>query len=192
MHGSLLTERKTTQAHSAVGRSAFALIAISLSAGIVTALVIAHVRLRLGLPGHKALLWMTPLILTRLLTGYKPSASIASVALVTIAFAFGTNLAGGPFGAPLIILAAALLDTVITRLEDRKTSALLQIPLIALAAMAANLICLGKRILLPAGIVTNPAMHTFGAKLFTYALCGFAAGLTAATIAYILKRRSHQ
>jgi len=94
-------------------------------------------------------------------------------------------------GLPLIGLAGIILDVVINSLEKRQTPHLLTIAIIGITAMFANLLCLGKRLLVPAG----PAEHfVFGVsgfwfKLICYAFFGLTAGLIAATLACFINHR---
>jgi hypothetical protein len=97
-------------------------------------------------------------------------------------FGLGGHLAGGPLGLPLILVACAFLDGVIHVLECRKVSAWRQVPILGLAALFANLICLGKRLALPAGLGVHLLLDESGFwfRSGSYALFGLVAGLIAA------------
>ena len=199
MPGFPLTERGTDRHDSIVSSHQLRMLALSLAVGVIAGLFITHVRFHLGLPGHKALLWMTPVILARLLGRCKAGATAGALSVAFSTFAIGGHLAGGVLGLPLIGFAGVVLDVVIHFLErfgaagfqKWQTGCLMTIPIVGAAAMFANLLCLAKRLLLPAG----PTAHfVFGASGFwlnlgCYALFGLIAGLVGATLACLIRYR---
>jgi hypothetical protein len=169
-------------------------LAISLSAGVIAGAMAACLKLHLGLPGHKALLWMTPLITARLLGRCRVGGTAGALTAAFVSISLGGNIAGDMLGLPLIGAAGALIDAAVVRVEKRKKSALATIAVIAFAAMAANLLCCAKRLLLPAGLTPH---DTFGGldvlmRPLSYALFGFLAGLIAATAPYLFRSRKAQ
>jgi hypothetical protein len=166
------------------------MLAASLAVGVIAGLLVAHLRLNLGLPGHKALLWLPPIIVARLLGRCRIGATAGSAAAGCTTFALGGNLAGGPLGLPLLIVAGIFLDLVISSLESRKVPAWLYVPSIGIAALCANLIGLGKRMLLPAGFGAHLLFNDSGFwfRFCSYALFGLAAGVLAALTACCVRR----
>jgi hypothetical protein len=110
-------------------------LAISVSAGIIAGCLAAFLKLHLGLPGHKAILWMTPVIAARLLGRCRIGTTSGAFTAAFVSLGAGGNLAGGVVGLPLVGAAGALVDACILQLEKRKPSALTSILLIALTAM---------------------------------------------------------
>jgi hypothetical protein len=94
-------------------------------------------------------------------------------------------------GLPLIAAAGALIDAVAVQVEKRKRSVLATIAVIAFAAMAANLICCAKRLLLPVGLTSHDVFGGLDVLMrpLSYGLFGFLAGLIAATVAHLLRSR---
>ncbi|MHC5060095.1 MAG: hypothetical protein ACYTFK_03300 [Planctomycetota bacterium] len=164
------------------------------SVGVIAGLFIAFVRLHLGMPGHKAFFWMTPVLITRLRGGCKVGTTAGGLFAALTTYFLGANLAGGLMGMPLIALAAAILDWTIHIVEKKKTPGWSMILSISLAAMVANLVCLSKRMILPAGL--NPhyivGVSGFWFKLFSYAFFGFISGLVAAVTARLIRRRQKE
>lgn len=191
MRGYLLTEKATPPADLILGPDGARGLAISLSVGVIAGCMAAFLKLHLGMPGHKAIIWMTPVIAARLMGGCRIGTTAGAFTAAFVSLGSGGNLAGGLLGLPLVGAAGALVDACIFKLEERKASALTTIIMIALAAMLANLICYGKRLLVPAGIATH---DMFGAAAFmlrpmSYSLFGFLAGLIAAAGAHPFRRR---
>ncbi|MDD5458718.1 MAG: hypothetical protein PHF37_04950 [Phycisphaerae bacterium] len=75
-----------------------------------------------GLPGHKAFLWMTPVLIARLLNKCKIGTTAVGLAAALTTYSLGANLAGGLFGLPVIVIAAAILDWTVNFLEKNKIS----------------------------------------------------------------------
>ena len=164
--------------------------ALCVALGVIAGLLVASVRLNLGLPGHKALFWMPAIIVARMMGRCRVGATAGAAATSFTTFALGGNLAGGPMGLPLIIVAGAFLDLVIGALERRKVPVWLHVPVIGAAAMLANLICLTRRLLLPAGFGAHLLLDTSGFwfQFCSYALFGLAAGLIAGIVACSARR----
>ncbi len=191
MRGFPWTNEGVTLRRSIAEGAQLGMLAASIAVGVIAGLLVAHVRLNLGLPGHKALLWLPPIIVARMLGRCRIGATAGSAATACTTFALGGNLAGGPLGLPLLVAAGIFLDLVISSLESRKTPARLYVPIIAIAAMLANLICLGKRLLLPAGLGAHLLLNASGLwfRFCSYTGFGLAAGLIAAVTVYLVERR---
>lgn len=191
MRGFLWTNESVTLHPKLAEGARLRMLATPLAVGVIAGLLVAHVRLNLGLPGHKALLWLPPIIVARMLGCCRIGATAGSAATACTTFALGGNLAGGPLGLPLLVLAGIFLDLAISSLENRKAPARLYVPIIAIAAMLANLIALGKRLLLPAGLGAHLLLNASGFRfrLCCYASFGLAAGLIAAVTVYLVERR---
>jgi hypothetical protein len=165
-------------------------LAISLSVGVIAGCLAASLKLHLGLSGHKALIWMTPVIAARLLGRCRVGTTAGAFTAAFVSLGAGGNLAGGLPGLPLVGAAGALIDACIFQLEKHKASAATTVVAIALAAMLANLICCFKRLLAPAGIAPHDVLGgaSILLRVMSYALFGFLAGLIAALGAFALRR----
>ena len=172
---------KRSKALGLVHSDQFKKTLVCISVGIFSGLFIAAAKLNLGLSGHKAFMWMTPLLIARFRTGAKIGVSAGGMFAAVTAFSLNANLAGGAIGFPLIAVAAGVLDTVANYIEKKKVSLFPMIVMLAFAGAAANLICLVKRMFLPTGISPN---NLFGAgmmlRTFSYLLFGALSGVVAA------------
>lgn len=186
-----MTGKKADHWSSIVKSRQLKMLAASIAVGVIAGLFIANVRLHLGLPGHKALFWMTPVIVARLLGRCRAGTTAGALSAAFTTFVLGSHLAGGVLGLPLIGFAGIILDAVINFLEKRKMSALLVIPIIGFTAMLANLLCLVKRLLVPLGHAPQLlfGISGFWLKLASYAFFGLMAGLIAAMLACLINRR---
>ena len=160
----------------------FQILLASMSVGVISGVFIACVKLHLGMPGHKAFFWMTPVLIARLRGGCKIGTTAGGLSAALTVFFLGENLAGGVIAMPLILAAGGFLDWAVYFFEKNKISGLSMILGLALAATFANLICLAKRLFLPAGISPHYllGLSGFPLKLCSYAFFGFISGLTAA------------
>lgn len=191
MRGFLLTERKVSRCSSILKSRQLRMLAVSASVGVIAGLSIGNIRLNLGLPGHKVLFWMTPVIIARLLGRCKAGTTAGALSAAFTTLALGGHFAGGILGLPLIGFAGIILDVVISFLEKSEMPALLIIPIIGVTAMLASLVCLIKRLLVPAGLSSHFVFGVSGfwVKLISYAFFGLIAGLVAATLAFLINRR---
>jgi hypothetical protein len=192
MHGFPSTRKKTARWPDLLIAHRTRMFMVCASVGMLSALVAAHVRLHLGLPGHKALIWMTPIVFARLLTRSKPGATAGVSAAAITSLGLGAPLAGGPWGLPLIALAGAVLDTAIWRIEKHSLPLVITVPLIGLTAMFANLLCLAKRMANPVGAFSHDAVAAWWFRPVSYAAFGLMAGLMAATAAAVARRKQHR
>ena len=184
MHGYLSTERKAGLWNSLAGAGELRMLVACGAVGVLSGLLAGHVRLHLGLSGHKALLWMTPVIFARLVSRSRAGTTVGAFAAAATALGVGGHIAGGFWGLPLVVLAGAVVDVVIGCIERVQLPCLLAIPIIAVAASAANLLCFVKRLLMPPG-VGHAINAAWWHKPVSYAFFGLLAGLIAATAACI-------
>jgi len=193
MRGYLSIERNTPLADVVLGPDGIRGLAISLSVGVIAGYMAASLKLHLGLSGHKAIIWMTPVIVARLLGRCRIGTTAGAFTAAFVSLGSGGNLAGGLLGLPLVGAAGALVDACIFRLEKHRASALTTIIAIALAAMLANLICCLKRLLTPTGIAPHDVLGGASVLLraMSYALFGFLSGLIAATGTHPFRRRKN-
>ncbi len=193
MRGYLSIEKNTALADMVLGPDGVRGLAISLSVGVIAGFLAASVKLHLGLSGHKAIIWMTPVIAARLLGRCRIGTTAGAFTAAFVSLGSGGNLAGGLLGLPLVGAAGALVDACIFRLEKHKASALTTIIVIALAAMLANLICCFKRLLAPAGIAPHNVLGGASVllRVISYGFFGFLAGLIAAAGTYRFRRRKN-
>ncbi|MBW8015323.1 MAG: hypothetical protein FVQ82_03985 [Planctomycetes bacterium] len=189
MSGSQSTAKKSNAA-GLVHSDQFKKTLVCISVGIFSGLFIACIKLNLGWSGHKAFMWMTPLLIARFRTGAKIGTSAGGMFAAMTAYSLGANLAGGLIGFPLIAVAGGVLDVVANYIEKNKVSLFSMILLLAVAGGLANLICLVKRMFLPAGISPH---NLFGAdgmmsRALLYLFFGSLSGIVAAVIVKAVSR----
>ncbi len=196
MRGSQLTERKAGLWNSISQSNQFKMLLASISVGVIAGTFMGNVHMNWGLPGHKALFWMAPVLFTRIIGRCKAGSTAGAMAAALTTFSFGGHIAGGVVGLPLVALVGLSLDMLINQLESRKVSPLAATPILTAAATLGNLVMLGKRILTPRGFgalhhnlmgITDPLY-----SLLSYAFFGLISGLAAATVAYIIISRKKQ
>ena len=190
MRGSPSIENGRTQAASLPTAEAVAALLATCAVGLLAGLAAGSVRLGLGLPGHKALVWMAPLVAARLIlrSPVGGSAGVLAVSLGTMAA--GGHLAGAAMHLPVAVLAGGVLDVAVHVIERRRLAAVWAIPLMGLAGLAANLVMLGKRLLVPSFQVHH-FLWTSGlaARCLSYAVFGLVAGLVGAGVGWAIARR---
>jgi len=194
MSGFLLTKVENTKSDNITKAYQLKMLAASISVGVIAGIVTTHIRLHLGLPGHKVLFWLTPVIIARLLSHFKLGTTTGAFSAALTCFMSGGNLAGGIFGLPIIVFSGIILDVVINSLEKRQIPFYQAIVVIGATAMIANLLCFTKRLLVPAGpsphfLFGNPG---FWANLISYAFFGLSAGLIAVVFVRITNRYKNQ
>jgi len=158
--------------------------AVGALAGLLTAFM-DSLHLGLGLPGHKVLFWMPPLIIARLLLRHPIGATAGAGATAIACMGCGANIAGGPAYVPLIVLAGSVLDAAAGLAERRRLPFWLVIPLLGAAGAGGAMLCAVKRLMVPMprphlllGAIPDPA-----ASVIIYAFFGLIAGLLGAAIA---------
>lgn len=157
------------------------MLLVSISVGIISGLFISLVRLNLGLPGHKAFFWMTPVLITRLHSRCRIGTTSGGLFAALTTYSMGANLAGGVIGMPLIVLAAIILDVTVNFIEKNKFSGLKMILMLGIAGAIANLVCLSKRLILPAGLNPHFILGVSGIwfRLCSYSFFGLLSGIVA-------------
>lgn len=167
------------------------MLLVSISVGVMAGVFISLVRLRLGMPGHKAFFWMTPVLIARLGGKCKIGTTAGGLFAALTTYSLGANLAGGIIGMPMIIFAAIILDWTVYFLEKNKISGAVMILALGLAGVAANLVCFAKRMILPTGL--NPhfmfGVSGFWFKFFSYTFFGFISGIIAAISAKLMIKK---
>ena len=184
MRGFLLTEKNPGRWSNLLKTLQLQALLTNMSVGILAGIFMAHVRLGLGMPGHKALFWLLPVITARLLKPHTIGAAAGACTAAVTSMALGGNLAGGYLFIPLVALAGGLIDVIIFWSNRLKLSPWLMIPLLGAGGLAANLICAIKRILAPQfnqhyllGLSGIPA------QIASYAIFGLIAGLVGTSLA---------
>ena len=190
MRGSPSIENGRTRAEGVPTAEAVAALLATCGVGLLAGLAAAGVRLGLGLPGHKALMWMAPLIAARLILRSPLGGSAGALAASLGTMAAGGHLAGAGMHLPVAVLAGGVLDVAVHVIERRRLGAVWAIPLMGLAGLAANLVMLGKRLLVPSFQVHH-FLWTSGlvARCLSYAVFGLAAGLVGAGVGWVVVRR---
>jgi len=190
MRGFLSTESVTVRWSRLVAASRPRMLLANAAVGVMAGVVLAHVRLHLGVPGYRALLWLTPVLLARLVSGCPIGATAGATAAACTSLALGGNLAGGLLFLPLVAVAGAVGDAAVLLAGRLGLGPWTQIPVIGVAGMAANGLCAIKRLLVPVG-----RYHVFfgvgepWSRLVSYGAFGLAAGLIGATLAAIILSR---
>jgi len=189
MHGSLSITSAPGRSSSLASVEAVERFLACAAVGVLAGIAAAHVRLHLGLPGHKALLWMVPVIAARLVFPSMAGATAGAVSAALATLAAGGNLAGDAMGFPIVGLAGMMLDAAVGLAERRRLRAAWRIPLVGFAALVANLVMLGKRLASPL-FASHQVLWSTGleARLISYAVFGLASGLLAATLAHFVLR----
>lgn len=186
MRGYLLTKKSPGRWSSLTQTLQLQALATNMSVGILAGLFMAHFRLGLGMPGHKAMFWLMPVIAARLLKPHTIGAASGACTAAVTSMALGGNLAGGFLFIPLVALAGGLIDVVILWSSHLKLSPWSLIPLLGVGGLAANLICAIKRILVPQ-LNHHQLLGLSGvtAQIMSYAIFGLLAGLVGATLAVL-------
>jgi len=189
MRGSPWIENTRSRDAAVSAESLKAFLAVC-AVGVLTGLVAAHVRLHLGLPGHKAVLLMTPVIAARLIFRSTAGATGGLVAAALGSLAAGGQMIGAWAHLPIAALAGCLIDSAIGLAERRRLAAYWSIALTGVAALAANLVFFAERLLTPLfQSYTLLGLSALDLRIFTYAVFGLIAGLLGAGIAMVVRRR---
>jgi len=163
-----------------------AVCAIGLAAGAASACL----RLHLGLPGHKVLVWLTPVMAARLVSRSPLGGTGGTLSAALGAMAAGGELAGPASFLPVTILAGMLMDAVIGLAERRRLAAGWVFVLAAVGGLTANSVLAIKRLLTP--VFTWHAwagLSEVESRLLSYALFGALAGVLGAALAWAIKRK---
>lgn len=183
MHGSQSIE------NAAVRWSRFAQAAnlratlFNLAVGVVAGVIGAHVRLHMGLSGHKIVFWLVPVLAARLMWRSPLGATMGAVGAMGASFVLGGNLAGGIPYMAFLALAGGVIDGAVAFAHTRSLSPVLVIPLLGFAGVAANLLCAIKRLLMP--VHNHSLLLGMPGPLGTivsYAMFGLLAGLLGAAL----------
>lgn len=193
MRGSLWTEKSRSTSGTARAAEMLGAFLVCSLVGVAAGLAAAHIRLHLGLPGHKALLLMTPVVFARLILRSPVGATGGMLAAALSSLAAGGGVIGATLHLPLVAVAGGMFDVAIGLAERWRVSARWAIPLVGLAGLVANLVMLTERLMMP----LFEWHQLFGASAFatraiSYAFFGLAAGLVGAGLAAAVKwwRRS--
>ena len=173
--------------------------------GLVSAALHTWAKLRLGIPGHSAVLWLTPIIVGRRLVPMRGAGTACSTTMAVgmyafrgfsfrwpVMLSFATYLAVGP----VLDICEALLDrlTGITGRDGGRYAGLAGLVCCGLAGVAANYAHLAAKV---ACRVIRPHAPRFGLsagwyELTTYFVFGLSAGLLAYGITRPVVRREER
>ena len=181
-------------------------LGVLVSLGLVSAFLHTYAKLRLGIPGHSAVLWITPLLIGRCLAPMRAAGTAASTTTALglyclrgfslrwpVLLSFGTYWAVGP----ALDFYVLLLDKLVGN-PDRTRSVLagpLGVVFLAVGGVVANYAHLASKVLLA---VIRSHTPRFGLapglyEMATYLVFGLAAGILAFVLARpLLKRRGAQ
>jgi uncharacterized membrane protein YozB (DUF420 family) len=160
-----------------------------IAVGIVAGILVAYARTPMHLPGHKALLWMAPILAARLVTRTFAGASVGALVTALTALSLGGRIAGGIGMMPLVVLAGVVLDAGVELGERRKFAWRKVIILMAFAGLVANLICFLKRLFDPTGsFLSSGNLQDLLFAGTWHAIFGFIAGLLGAVAGHAILR----
>ena len=188
MHGSLSIEKRSIR-WSRADLDAYLMAA---SVGVLAGLAVSFLRTPLHLPGHKVLLWMTPILAARLATRARGGATAGVLLLVVTTLLLGGQLGGGALMMPLVVVAGIALDAAAGWIERNHVAFWRVILLLAAAGVAGNLICFIKRLFEPVGeIFSTGNLSDLVYAGASHAAFGLVAGICGAICGWaILKTRS--
>lgn len=160
-----------------------------LAVGLLAGLIMSQAHLHLGLPGHKILVWATPVVAARLLWPCPVGAIVGTASAAWATLVWGGSFAGGALFLPLVVMAGGLIDATAALARRRRLAAWQAVPLLGLGTMLASLFCLSKRLLVP----SHNHHMLFGipdplASVLSYAFFGLLAGAGGALAALALIR----
>jgi hypothetical protein len=156
--------------------------------GILSGIAVAYARTPIHLPGHKALWWIAPILSCRLITRTRAGASAGALAAALTAFSLGGRIGGGIAELPLVVLAGILLDLSVHAVERRNFSFWQRLLLLALAGVAANLLCFIKRLFDPIGATFSTGnLDDLLTAAGSYSIFGFLSGLIGAGVGQVLR-----
>ena len=160
------------------------------SVGVLAGIAVTFLRTPIHLPGHKVIFWLAPALATRLVTRAKPAASISVLATIFTTLLLGGQLAGGAIMMPLVAFAGITMDIACQIAESRRLSFASSLIFFSLAGVAANLLCLVKRLFNPVGQMFSAVnLDDLLRSAASYALCGLFAGLIGALCGVAFARR---
>ena len=183
MHGSQSIENAADRWSRLAGAIALRELMFNISVGLIAGAIGAHVRLHMGLSGHKIVFWLVPVLAARLMWRCPLGVTGGATAATAASFALGGNLAGGVPYMALLVLAGGVMDALVAFSEKHRLSPLLIIPLLTGGGMIANLLCAIKRLLAP--VHNHSMLLGFSGPLATivsYAIFGLIAGLIGSII----------
>jgi len=191
MRGSAWTRGALTRAGSLLSGEQLRALAVCSAVGVAAGAAAALERIPLGLPGHKALVWMTPIVAASLLARHRIGATAAATLAGCSALALGGNLAGGALFLPLVTIAGSMLDLAAAFARRHGLTTWRLIVLFALAGGGANLLCLVKR-LVNASYRHHAILGLSGlsACIVSYVAFGLAAGALGAAVGMAAKLRA--
>lgn len=189
MHGYPLSESAADRWSRLASAVRLRRLLASAAVGVIAGLVVSHVRLHLGLPGHKVLLWLTPIVIARVLLKHPFGATVGVLSVACTSLALGENFAGGILFLPLVGIAGAIVDGAVAFAQKRHLPSILMVPLVGAAGATAGLACAVKRMLAPV-VHTHVIFGLTGppARLLSYAFFGLLAGLIGAGVAVIVRK----
>ena len=188
MPGSPWTAENRTMIGDRAVTDRFTALLMAFVVGAAAGLLSACVRLHLGLPGHKAVLLLAPVIAARF-TLRLPAASTAGMAAASLAScAASGSLVGAAPQLLFFVLAGAVIDLAASFANRRRLATVWLIPLAALAGLAANMILLLARLIAPLfRYHALPGLSALGTRVFSYALFGLIAGAVGAAAGRVLR-----
>lgn len=184
-HGSLLIKKPSIR----WSRTAVDGYLTMASIGMLSGVAVTYFRTPLHLPGHKVVLWMVPIVASRLLTRARAGTCVGVAALVVTTLLLGGQPGGGAVMMPLVFVAGITLDIAAGMIERHRLSARSALPLLALAGIAGNLICFLKRLFDPTGPVLSAG--STGALMqaaLSFAFFGLLAGTCAGVVAWAMTK----
>jgi hypothetical protein len=191
MHGSQRIEKKNVLWSRVLKSDPVKQYLASFAVGVFAGIIVSAFRLNLGMPGHKALFWMVPVLTMRMIGKTKGGVSVGAAAVLLTTYGTAGHLGGGPFGMPLILLGAVILDSVIGFLERKRFSFAFYTATVSLAAMICNLLCMVKKLFVSDGFGVHLLLNnsSFWFRFASYAFWGLISGVIACFMARYYRRK---
>ncbi|MBT3198592.1 MAG: hypothetical protein HN350_01630 [Phycisphaerales bacterium] len=183
MHGSQSIENVADRWNNLAQTICLRALLFNIGVGMIVGVFTAHVRLHLGLSGHKIVLWLVPVLAARFIWRAPLGATMGTTGAMLASFAMGGNLAGGIPYMALLVLAGGVMDALVTFAQNRGLHPVMTIALLSGGGMCANLLCVIKRLLTP--VYNHSVILGLSgpiATIISYAIFGLLAGLIGATV----------
>ena len=187
MRGSLSIESARSLRSRLLDGEALARLAVCGAVGVLAGLLAAHARLHVGLPGHRLLFWIIPVVAARLTFRSWAGATVGSLAAALVTMTGEVRVAAGLVQLPFVALAGIALDVAVRQAERRRLAARWSIPLVGLAGLGAGLVMCAERLAAPLLQVHGLlGLSVIPARLLSYGFFGLVSGLAGAALAHAI------
>jgi len=161
--------------------------------GVLAGVAVACARTPIHLPGHKAIFWMAPVLIARIITRARGGALVGTTAAATSALCLGGRIAGGIAFLPLVLLAGATLDAGVEFANRRPLPLWQKLLVLGTAGLVGNMFCFVKRLFDPMGSLLSAAnLKEIAVFAASHALFGLLAGVLGSSAGYCLLKVNAQ